>query len=122
MARTFTIELVAADPDGRASDLMSVDLGLRADRMKYLKLLDKLTNEFMYQASPMRWPPEPQGSWISFPLGGRVAICLWDTGEPDSWQDGRGFGTLTVMRIVSEELYQAICRQGGLPWQSPRQK
>ncbi|WP_288025062.1 hypothetical protein [Arthrobacter sp.] len=54
MARTFTIELVAAVPDGRESDLMTVDLGLRADRMKYLKLLDKLNSEFMYQASPMR--------------------------------------------------------------------
>lgn len=122
MARTFTIELVPADPDGRVPDLMTVDLGLRANRLKYLKLLDRLTNEFMYQASPMKWPPEPRGSWICFPVGGRIAIGLWDKGEPDLWRYGHGFGTLTVMRIVSEETCLAMRRQGGLPWTSARQK
>lgn len=122
MVTNFTIKLVPADPDGRAPSLMTDDLGLRSDRIKYMKLLDNLTNDFLYQASPMKWASDPHGSWISFPLGTRMAICLWDKGEPDFWESGRGFGTLTVVRIVSEERYRAIRRQGGLPWQPASQK
>ena len=116
MARTFTIKLVPPEPNGQLPALMTDDLSLRSERLKYLRLLDNLTNEFLYQAGPMKWPRSSSGSWISFPLGTRVAICQWNKGEPDLWEYGLGLGTLTVMRIVTDETYQAICMQGNLPW------
>ncbi|WP_125613180.1 hypothetical protein [Specibacter cremeus] len=116
MGRTFNVELVSRDPDGRVSQLWTEDLRQRAVRKEYLRLLDRLTNDFYYSASRMGWPRGPDGSWISFPLGERVAVCQWDKGNPDLWDSGQGLGTLTVMRILTGAQHAEFVRQGSQPW------
>ena len=116
MGMNFTVELVATDRDGQTSALMTDDLQERAVRRQYLKLLNKLTNEIYFRSSRINWPRGPNGSWIRFPIGTRVAMCQLDKGDPDLWEYGRGLGKLTVMRIVSHEKYHELIAQGSQPW------
>ncbi len=117
MGKNFTVELTPpVDSDGQLSALMADDLQERSVRRQYLDLLSELTNDIYFRSSRIKWPRGPNGSWISFPLGTRVAICQLDKGDPDLWSCGLGCGKLTVMRIVSQEKYHELLAQGSQPW------
>jgi hypothetical protein len=95
--RHFTIVLADVDPGGGPSALIK---DLQTDGSKRLLSLERLTDNFVYEAQKMNWPDGPEGSWILVPLGRDLAICQWDPGDEGLWRLGLAVACLKVVRII----------------------
>jgi hypothetical protein len=103
--RGFEIDLVQYRPDGSLSEL---NRDLAKDRAAIVKGLDRLTNEFVHTARKLPWRGNAEGSWIVFPLGGNIALCQWQPGQPELWHLGVGRGMLKVVRILGPAELQRL--------------
>ncbi|NTY60126.1 hypothetical protein [Mycolicibacterium sphagni] len=85
------------DSDGSDSDLAR---DLRTDGAKRTLAINRLTEDFLFRATPLYVPPGPEGAWISVPLGPDVAMCQWDPGDPAAFAAGLPVGRLKVVRVI----------------------
>lgn len=100
--KRFTVELVEKNCDGTPSDLTK---DLETNAAKRIIALNRLTEDFIWNARPLFVPPGEEGQWISVKLdkyGEDVAMCQWDPGERSDWDLQKCVGRLKVVRIISK--------------------